>query len=307
VVEEGSIWIDLVDPDEEQVRAALASEVDLHPTALAMLTTPDRPGADPRPMIRGDGEYVVGVLVAPHLDSTEREVSFREVDVVVTRTRLVTVRKTCDSGQLAEIDEVRAHVNSHLREPGLALWYLVDDVAERYLDIVDELDARVDDLEEQVEADHTSGIRRSIGDLRRSMLRVRRAIGPLRDGTRAVLDDRIDLTSGSLFPHDVDIRFSDVYDKLLRATEGLDLARDLLAGVRDYHQAQIANDQNDVMKRLTVIASVLLLPTFIVGLYGQNLHGSPEMGWSWGYVFSWALIVVTTIAQILWYRRKRWI
>jgi magnesium transporter len=66
---------------------------------------------------------------------------------------------------------------------------------------------------------------------------------------------------------------------LLRATDGLDLARDLLAGVRDFHQAQVANDQNEVMKRLTVVASVLLLPTFIVGLYGQNLRGIYELHW----------------------------
>jgi magnesium transporter len=94
---------------------------------------------------------------------------------------------------------------------------------------------------------------------------------------------------------------------LLRATDGLDLERDLLAGVRDFHQAQVANDQNEVMKRLTVVASVLLLPTFIVGLYGQNLRGVYEFHWAHGYLFSWFLIVITTIAQIAYYRRKKWI
>jgi magnesium transporter len=69
----------------------------------------------------------------------------------------------------------------------------------------------------------------------------------------------------------------------------------------------VANDQNEVMKRLTVIASVLLLPTFIVGLYGQNLEGVPEFGWRFGYWWSWSLIVLTTIGQLIFYRRKRWI
>jgi magnesium transporter len=80
-----------------------------------------------------------------------------------------------------------------------------------------------------------------------------------------------------------------------------------VAGVRDYHQSKIANDQNEVMKALTVVASMLLLPTFIVGLYGQNLKGIPELGWSFGYWWSWGLIVATSIAQFVFFRRKRWI
>ena len=98
-----------------------------------------------------------------------------------------------------------------------------------------------------------------------------------------IVDDRVELDDAELFPREVELHFADAYDKLLRATEGLETSRDLVAGVRDYFQAKIANDQNEVMKRLTVIASLLLLPTFIVGLYGQNFHHIPELGWSFGY------------------------
>ena len=86
-----------------------------------------------------------------------------------------------------------------------------------------------------------------------------------------IVDKRIELDgTEEVFPHDVEIAFGDAYDKLLRAVDGLDLARDLLAGVRDYLQAKVANDQNEVMKRLTVIASLLLVPTFIVGSTGRT-------------------------------------
>ena len=76
--------------------------------------------------------------------------------------------------------------------------------------------------------------------------------------------------------------------------------------MRDYLQAKIANDQNEVMKWLTAIASLLLLPTFIVGLYGQNFREIPELHWGFGYAWSWGLIVVTTIGQLWFYRRKGW-
>jgi len=104
------------------------------------------------------------------------------------------------------------------------------------------------------------------------------------------------------------VAFNSAYDKLMRAFDGLELSRDLIASVRDYLQAKVANDQNEVMKTLTVIAALLLLPTFIVGLYGQNFqHHFPEIHWTWGYPFSWALIVVTTLLQLWFFRRKRWI
>jgi magnesium transporter len=69
----------------------------------------------------------------------------------------------------------------------------------------------------------------------------------------------------------------------------------------------VAQEQNEVMKRLTAVASVLLVPTFIVGLYGQNFHDVPELRWSFGYWWSWTLIIVSTVAQLVYFRRKRWL
>src|SRR5207245_667790 len=115
------------------------------------------------------------------------------------------------------------------------------------------------------------------------------------------------LDNFELFPRDVELHFADAYDKLLRATDGLETSRDLVAGVRDYLQAKVSNDQNEVTKRLTVIASLLLVPTFIVGLYGQNFHHIPELSWSFGYLWSWAWILGTTVVQLAFFRWKRWI
>ena len=151
---------------------------------------------------------------------------------------------------------------------------MIDEIAERFLTVVDRFDDEIDELEDNVGEWPSQDVREHISRLRHEILDVRRVLTPSRDAARAVLDDRVELDGDvTLFPREIELHFADAYDKLLRATDGLDLARDLLAGVRDFHQAQVANDQNEVMKRLTVIASVLLLPTFIVGLYGQNLRG----------------------------------
>jgi magnesium transporter len=192
-------------------------------------------------------------------------------------------------------------------DAGMLAYRFYDQVAESFLDLVDDLHDEIDELEDHVEEWSNELVRRRLSDLRHDLLHIRRTLAPTRDAARRVVDDRCELHEGELFPHDVELHFGDTYDKLLRANDGLESARDLIAGVRDYHQSKISNDQNEVMKRLTVIASILLLPTFIVGLYGQNFKHIPELGWAQGYGFSWALIAATTVLQLWYFRRKQWI
>src|SRR5262249_14343883 len=100
--------------------------------------------------------------------------------------------------------------------------------------------------------------------------------------------------------------FADTYETLFRAAEELDVARDLLASARDYHQSMIAENQNEVGKKLTVIASLLLLPTLIVGFYGQNFAGEFR-DWYWTVAFSTFLIVARTLVQLAFFKWRRWI
>ena len=190
---------------------------------------------------------------------------------------------------------------------GMIVYRIVDDLAERYLDLVDDVDSEIDELEDRVEMQGAELTRQRISDLRHDLLHIRRTLGPMRDAVRRIVMDAVEVEEGpEVFPHEVEVAFNAAYDKLMRALDGLDLSRDLLSSVRDYAQAKVANDQNEVMKRLTVIASLLLLPTFIVGLYGQNFVNIPELHWQWGYGYVWGVIVVTTLMQLWWFKRKNW-
>jgi magnesium transporter len=173
---------------------------------------------------------------------------------------------------------------------------------------VDDLDAEIDELEDQVEVQPAEQTRQRISSLRHDLLHIRRTLGPMRDTVRRVVDGSVDVEEGEeVFPPDVEVAFNSAYDKFLRAFDGLELSRDLIASVRDYQQAKIANDQNEVMKRLTIVASLLLVPTFIVGLYGQNFRDMPELRWHYGYGYVWGLIILTTALQLWFYRRKHWL
>jgi magnesium transporter len=290
-------WIDLLDPTETELSERLP--VEIHHDAVERLLTPVTHDNEPRPRFEGRRTYVFGIMVAPVC--ADDEVYFQEVDLIVTREALVTVRKTPDHGKAIDLDVPPGRAGE--MAAGVA-----DQVAEKFLDAVDELDDSVDEVDSGVDEWPAERVRNRLKQLRHEILRVRRQLGPTREALHKVVDRRVDVEGAEAIPHEVEIAFGDVYDKLLRAVDGLDLARDLLAGARDYHQAKIANDQNEVMKRLTVIASLLLLPTFIVGLYGQNFqHHFPELHWQYGYLWSWGLIVATTLFQLWFFRRKRWI
>lgn len=298
-------WIDLLDPTPEELRAAAPRE--LEDTALAQLLAPPQHEDEPRPTLVGHGDYVFGVFLVAVAIPDEDTVYYQEIDVVLTHDVLLTVRKTPPQGNPAcDVEAVRKAAKPD-DSTGMFAYRLLDEIAERYLDLVDALDDEIDELEDRVESQPPEVTRARISSLRHDLLHIRRTLSPMRDSVRRVIDGTVEVEHGAeVFPRDVEVAFNAAYDKFLRASDGLDLARDLLAGVRDYQQAKIANDQNEVMKRLTVIAALLLLPTFIVGLYGQNFVDIPELRWHLGYAYVWGLIVVTTALQLWWFRRKHW-
>jgi magnesium transporter len=299
-------WIDLIDPAPDELRKKLPREI--QESALERLLAPAQHDDEPRPTLQSHGDYVFGVFLLAVAVPEEDRVFYQEVDVVITHDILLTLSKTPPGEHPYDPRPTRESCRPD-DSAGMMFYRLVDDIAEHYLDLVDALDEEIDELEDNVETAPAATTRVRLSDLRHDLLHIRRTLAPTRDAVRRVVDNVVEVTQGEeVFPHEVEVAFNSAYDKLLRAFDGLELSRDLIASVRDYLQSKVANDQNEVMKKLTVIASVLLLPTFIVGNYGQNFkHHFPELGWQWGYAWAWGLIVVTTAIQLVFFKRKKWI
>ena len=298
-------WTDLLDPTEGEVRARWPE--DLHGSALEVLMAPAAEVSSRRPRLESHGDYVIGVLLVPVVHTGEDRLFYEEVDLLLTREHVLTVRKTPMDDRPFDLADV--HDSCRPGTPvGMVAYLIVDKVAEGFLDLIDALQEEIDELEDHIDEWTNAQVRQRMTTLRRDMLQIRRTLSPTRDAVRRVVDNRVELDGDEqLFPHDVELRFADAYDKLLRCTEGLDTARDLIAGMRDYHQAKVANDQNEIMKALTIVAAIFLPPTFIVGVYGQNFDHMPELHWLLGYLFSWVVIVAVTVVQLMYFRRKGWI
>jgi magnesium transporter len=292
-------WTDLLDPTREELLAALPNDVDPDEVE-AMLAEPlDRP----RPRLEGHPDYVFGLLVAMAAAPDGVGIENREIDFVATAERFVTVRKTPADGNPWPPECLEAVGDLPVGE---LVFHLFDDVAQSALEVVDAADAAIDELEDHIEEWPSVLVRRRISALRHELIHARRTVGATRGKVRRISDKRLDTAGETLFPEDVERLFSDTYETLFRAGEELDVARDLLASSRDYHQALIAENQNEVGKKLTVIASLVLVPSFIVGFYGQNFQGVFDREF-WTLGVSVGLIVASSLIQLALFRWRRWI
>ncbi len=290
-----------MDPSREEVLNALPHGVD--PEVADALAARAHAEREPRPLIEGHGSYVFAVLVA--MAPTADGVRHQEIDVVATPELIVTARKSPPGG--APFDPGPLHPAVETGEPvGVVFQRLVDDVADSYLELLDAVYAAVDRLEDEIDTLRAPEVRVRLAELRHQLLHRRRTVSATRAGVRRILDGRVEVNGGELFPARVERLFADTYDTLVRATEELDMARDLLAGVRDHLQAKVAESQNEVGKKLTVIASLVLVPSFVVGFFGQNFEGEFQKGW-WTLAVSTGIILGSTIVQLALFRWRRWI
>jgi Mg2+ and Co2+ transporter CorA len=297
-------WIDLVDPTPDELLASLPGNVD--PVVVDVLAARPDEGTAPRSLLESHGAYAFGLLVAARPIPDEDRVVYVEIGFVATPTLLVTVRKSpSGGGSPFDPDALRPAVAD--RAPaGVLVHRLFDDVADSFVDAVDTVYAEIEELEDGIDDWPASRVRSRISLLRHELLDSRRMVSALRAAVRRILDGRVEIGDHGLFPPPVEVLFAETNETLVRVTEELDIARELLAGVRDHHQSKVVESQGDVAKKLTVVASLVLVPSLIVGYYGQNFASAfDERYWSIGV--STSLILSSTIVQLALYRWRRWI
>lgn len=293
-----------MDPTREEVLAALPVQVD--PEVVELIATPSGGGAhEPRSLLEAHGASVFGIFVAARPVPDEDRVAYDEVDVVATPDLVVTARKTGTDG-IAFDPSVLTPTAESGESAGMLVHRLVDEIASSYLAALDASYAEIEEVEDAIDTWPSRRVRARIASLRHELLVLRKTVSATRAAIRRILDGRVDVGDHALFPPGVERHFAETYETLQRAWEELDIARDLLAGVRDHHQSQIAETNADIGKKLTVVASLVLVPSFIVGYYGQNFEEAFDAAY-WSIGMSTGLILVSTIAQLALYRWRRWI
>ena len=170
-------WIDLIDPSADELRAKLPASI--HESALDLLLAPARHADEPRPTLQGHGDYIFGVFLVAVMVPEEDRVFYQEVDVVATHDLLISVSKTPPDEHPYDPRPARESCRPD-DNAGMMLYRLVDDIAERYLDLIDGLDDEIDELEDNVETAPAATTRDRLSALRHDLLHIRRTLAPTR-------------------------------------------------------------------------------------------------------------------------------
>jgi len=118
---------------------------------------------------------------------------------------------------------------------------------------------------------------------------------------------RLERRESELIEEATGIYFKDVYDHTIVAIDNIETYRDILSGMLDIYLSSISNRLNEIMKVLTIIATIFMPLTFLAGVYGMNFKHMPELEWLWGYPFALGLMLAISLAMLLYFHRKKWI
>lgn len=182
------------------------------------------------------------------------------------------------------------------------MYSLIDAIVDNYFVVLEEVGEQIERLEEEVEINPQRRTLNSIHQLKREMIFLRKAVWPLREVAAA-----LERGESPLIKDTTRVYMRDIYDHIIQVMDIIETYRDMLSGMFDIYLSSISNRLNEVMKFLTVIGTIFLPLTFIVGLYGMNFQNMPELKWEWGYYAVLVLMGVITFAMMIFFRKKKWL
>lgn len=289
-------WVDLVDPTKEELDWLERDFGILH------LTTEDLANQGQRAKLEEFDNY--NYIVAFDMKFTGNAIETYEVDFLIGQTFLISSHR----GTLASEEERDRMVQRlpHIMARGVdfLLYVMLDALIDRYFPALNAFDEAIDRLEDAIIADPTPAVLDTIFTMKRNVVQLRKVINP-----QLETFSRLTSASYGVVQPDNLVYYRDVHDHLIRIFEVVDSYRDQMSSALDAYLSMTSNRMNDVMKRLTVVAAIFLPITFLTGVFGMNFGSQPWVQKDPGWLF-WASVVVMlaiTVAQVTFYRRKRWI
>lgn len=288
------VWLDLEDPSEDEL-SLIAEEFSIHPLALE-----DARHRGQRPKMEWYEGYQF--LVFYGMTWEEGEVREGEIHAFVCPRYLITLRfpRAFDLKPVA----VRAERSPKLVKEGAGflLYGALDEVVDRYFQVADRLEDESEAVEEEVFSQTPpEDVQERLFRLRKRVMAFRRRLVPLREVLES-LHDQSELVTPPLEAY-----YRDVTDHVIRSLEFVDNVRDLLTSALEARLAQASNRVNEVMRAVTSWGAIILVPTFIAGVYGMNFSHMPELNWLLGYPFALGLMAVAAGTLYAMFKRRGWL
>ena len=294
--DESIIWLDVSNPGEAEA-AYLRDEIGLHPLAVEdCLRGRQRPKLDRYP------GYFFLVVYAAAINPDRDRMALNELHVFLGERFLITVH----DHKVEEVPEVIARWRAspgRMGAVGTLAHALLDAVVDDYFPVLEHFAERADQVESAVFASTGDGdVLPAILVLRHELVLFRRIVAPQRDVLSTLLRRDLPFLQPDLMPY-----LQDVHDHTLRVTEEIDALRELLSALLDAQFSTSATQLNRTVRMLTAWSIILMSMTLVAGIYGMNFRWMPELEWRFGYAWSLALMLVTGLLLILFFRRRNWL
>jgi magnesium transporter len=284
-------WIDFNQPTEAEVEF-LREPLAFHPLAIE-----DCIHHLQRPKLDYYENYTFFVTQSLNQETITRD----EVDFFLSENYLVTFHFQPS----LEMNEVwnRLSQSKHIKkwDPSHVLYNIIDKMVDNYFPLVYKIEDRLNEIDENSKERLMEDLLEDLFDTRHQLLTMRHTITPMRDLIyRIINSQRMEAMQGKM------VYFSDIHDHLLKLTEMIEASRELTTDIRDSYISINSHQTNHVMKVLTVITTIFMPLTFIVGLYGMNFEYIPELSWKYGYFFVLILMFLVGLGMSWWFKKKGW-
>ena len=291
-------WLNVDGLHDVEVIETLGERVGLHPLVMEdILSTGQRPKLDDYE----DLVYIVLRMV--QFDAPSEELIDEQVSLVVGRNFVISFQER--PGDV--FDSVRERLRTakgRIRASGAdyLAYALIDAVVDHYFVALEQLSDVIEDLSEAILDSPDPKSLERVHDLKRSLILMRKSIWPLRE-----VAGKLVRAEAPLFEVSTLVFVRDVYDHAVQVIDTVESLRDIVAGMHDIYLSGLSNRMNEIMKVLTIIATIFIPLTFVAGIYGMNFHYMPELEWRWGYFTALGVMILIAAIMIALFRRKRWL
>jgi magnesium transporter len=291
-------WINVSGVHEVDLIEKIGKHFENHP-----LKKEDTVNTAQRPKMEDFDHYVYVVMKMLYLDKEQDAVHSEQVSLILGPTFLMSFQE--QPGDV--FDALRERIRKgkgRIRKAGCdyLAYALMDALVDNYFVILEHFGEKMELLEEDLIENPTPEILESIHNMKQEMILLRKRIWPLREVVGS-------LTRGDspLVRESTGVYLRDVYDHTIQVIDTIESFRDVLGGMLDIYLSTVSNKMNEVMKVLTIIATIFIPLTFLAGIYGMNFKYIPELEWRWGYFAAWGVMIATFVLLMFYFRRKKWL
>lgn len=291
-------WININGLNNTNEIEKIGDHYGLHPLILEDIVNTSQ-----RPKIDEYESYLFIVVKMLYYDKDDLIVS-EQVSFVLGSNYVLSFQEADGDVFDSVRDRIRAK-KGRIRNlgPDYLLYALIDSVVDHYYEIIETMGNKIEELEDHLfSGNPKEEITAEIQSLKREVLRVRKAIFPLRETI-----NRIEKIEHKLIHKKTIHFFRDIYDHIVQVSENIDIYREMIWGLMDMYMTTISNKMNEVMKVLTIIATIFIPLTFIAGIYGMNFNNMPELQYKYSYFILWGIMLILFIGMLFYFKRKKWL